>query len=243
MNKDLLLEIGTEEIPAKFLPETVTQLEKSAAAELTRLLIPFEKIKAYATPRRMAVLAYSLPPKQAETSLEHKGPPLKIAYSDDGSWSKAALGFARGQAASPDALFAKEGYLYVRKHYGGEPAENLLPQALLNIINSLSFPKSMRWSDLDFRFVRPIHWLLALFGDKALSFETARVKSGATSRGHRFLSTGPVKIDSPAHYLKTLKENFVLADQDERRLLIREQIEQTAARLGGQAAIDPELLE
>jgi glycyl-tRNA synthetase beta chain len=243
VNKDLLLEIGTEEMPAKFLPETVVQLEKAAADALNRLLIPFEKVKAYATPRRMAVIAYSLPPEQARSFLEHKGPPLKIACNDDGSWSKAALGFARGQAASPDALFAKGGYLYVRKDCGGGPVENLLPEALLSIINSLAFPKSMRWSDLDFRFVRPIHWLLALFGGKELPLEIARVKSGAASRGHRFLSAGPIKIDSPARYLETLKENFVLADQDERRALIRGQIEQIADRLGGKAAIDPELLE
>jgi glycyl-tRNA synthetase beta chain len=241
--KDLLLEIGTEEMPAKFLPDIVAQLEKLAAAELSRLLISFANIKAYATPRRMAVLACSLPEAQAEAFAEFKGPPLKIAYNGDGSWSKAAIGFARGQAADPGALFAKDGYLYVRKHYGGQPVEGLLPQALLNVINALSFPKSMRWSDLDFRFVRPVHWLLALWGDKALSIEAAGVKSGKTSRGHRFLSDRPVKIDSPARYLETLKEHFVMADQEARRAAIKGQIEGIAGRLGGKAAIDGELLE
>ena len=243
MNKDLLLEIGTEEMPAKFLPELVVQLEKSAAAELTRQLIPFEKIKAYATPRRLAVLAYSLPEQQDGSFLEYKGPSLKIARNEDGSWSRAALGFARGQAVAPDELYAKGGYLYAQKHCGGAPVESLLPQALLNIINSLVFPKSMRWSDLDFRFVRPIHWLLALLGDTLLPLEIAHVKSGKDSRGHRFLSAGAVKIDSPGHYLETLKNHFVVADQDERRAAIRRQIEEIAGKLGGQADIDEELLE
>lgn len=182
----LLFEIGTEEIPAKFMPGILKQLQELAAGKMQELRIPFENIKVYGTPRRMTFIAEGVAEAQADSTIEAKGPSAKIAFVS-GAPSKAAIGFARGQGIDVKDLEVRGEYVYAVKHLAGQPVVDLLPGLLLDILESLSFPKNMRWADYDFRFVRPIRWLVALFGEKVIPVEITGVKSGRYSMGHRFM--------------------------------------------------------
>lgn len=243
MTKDLLLEIGTEEIPAKFMPGALAQLETTTKAKLTELRIRFGEVRAVGTPRRLAVIVKEVAITQADKHSENKGPSAKIAFGQDGAPTKAALGFAKGQGVDPAALVVKDGYVYAIVQEQGRAVDELLPGLLADVINSLSFPKNMRWGDLDMRFVRPIRWLVALFGSDVVPFTLAGVTSGKVTRGHRFLGKNEIELNSVEDYLNRLNENFVMVDQDVRRRIIKEQIENLAVSRGGTATIDQELLE
>lgn len=269
----LLFEIGTEEIPAKFMPGILKQLKELAAAKMQELRIPFEDITVYGTPRRMAFIAGGVAETQADVVVEAKGPSVKIAYVS-GAPSKAAQGFARGQGVDVKDLVVRDNYVYAVKHLAGQPVVELLPGLLMDILTSLSFPKTMRWADYEFRFVRPIRWMVALFGDQIIPVEICGVKSGKFSMGHRFMQQslkaaaesqgllsaalskvgnkvysalagvkGAVEIPSAGDYKKVMYDNFVMVDQDERRALILQQIKDLAAQNGGEAEINVDLLE
>lgn len=269
----LLFEIGTEEIPAKFMPGILKQLKELAAAKMQELRIPFEDITVYGTPRRMAFIAGGVAETQADIVVEAKGPSVKIAYVS-GAPSKAAQGFARGQGVDVKDLVVRDNYVYAVKHLAGQPVVELLPGLLMDILTSLSFPKTMRWADYEFRFVRPIRWMVALFGDQIIPVEICGVKSGKFSMGHRFMQQslkaaaesqgllsaalskvgnkvysalagvkGAVEIPSAGDYKKVMYDNFVMVDQDERRALILQQIKDLAAQNGGEAEINEDLLE
>lgn len=269
----LLFEIGTEEIPAKFMPGILKQLKELAAAKMHELRIPFEDITVYGTPRRMAFIADGVAETQADVVVEAKGPSVKIAYVS-GAPSKAAQGFARGQGVDVKDLVVRDNYVYAVKHLAGQPVVELLPGLLMDILTSLSFPKTMRWADYEFRFVRPIRWMVALFGDQIIPVEICGVKSGKFSMGHRFMQQslkaaaesqgllsaalskvgnkvysalagvkGAVEIPSAGDYKKVMYDNFVMVDQDERRALILQQIKDLAAQNGGEAEINEDLLE
>lgn len=182
----LLFEIGTEEIPAKFMPGILAQLKELAEKKMTELRIPFEGVRVLGTPRRMTFIADGVAETQADTVVEAKGPSVQIAYKD-GEATRAAQGFARGQGVDVADLVVRDNYVYAVKHLAGESVEKLLPGLLMDILTSLSFPKTMRWADHEFRFVRPIRWLVALFGDDVIPVEITGVKSSKFSRGHRFL--------------------------------------------------------
>lgn len=269
----LLFEIGTEEIPAKFMPGILKQLKELAAAKMQELRITFEDITVYGTPRRMAFIADGVAETQADVVVEAKGPSVKIAYVS-GAPSKAAQGFARGQGVDVKDLVVRDNYVYAVKHLAGQPVVELLPGLLMDILTSLSFPKTMRWADYEFRFVRPIRWMVALFGDQIIPVEICGVKSGKFSMGHRFMQQslkaaaesqgllsaalskvgnkvysalagvkGAVEIPSAGDYKKVMYDNFVMVDQDERRALILQQIKDLAAQNGGEAEINADLLE
>lgn len=182
----LLFEIGTEEIPAKFMPAILAQLKDLAEKKMTELRIPFEAVKTYGTPRRMTFIASGVAEAQEDSTVEAKGPSAKIAFVS-GAPSKAAIGFARGQGVDVKELVVRDDYVYAVKHLAGQPVKDLLPGLLTDILTSLNFPKNMRWADHEFKFVRPIRWLVALFGDEVIPVEITGVKSGKFSRGHRFL--------------------------------------------------------
>ena len=188
----LLFEIGTEEIPAKFMPGILAQLEEMVAKKMTELRIPFEAIKVYGTPRRMTFIASGVAETQADSTVEAKGPSAKIAFVN-GEPSKAAMGFARGQGVDVKDLVVRDNYVYAVKHLAGAAVKDLLPDLLHDILTSLNFPKNMRWADHEFRFVRPIRWLVALFGSEVVPVEITVVKSGKFSRGHRFLRPSAVE--------------------------------------------------
>jgi glycyl-tRNA synthetase beta chain len=246
MAEDLLLEIGMEEVPARFVRGAMDQLKTKTAKWLDSSRIAYESIEAYATPRRIAVLARGVAGKQADIRDEVRGPSRKIALDESGGWSKAALGFARSQGVQPEQLFFKENggveYVYALKSGEGKPVAELLPEGLAGIITSMTFPKSMRWGSYDLRFVRPIRWIVALYGSAVVPLEIAGVRSGNVTRGHRFLGadTGLAK---PEEYAAKLREQYVIADVKEREAEILRQIEALKAERGWNIAVKDDLLE
>lgn len=246
MAKDFLLEIGTEEIPAKFAPGVLQQLEEKARKQLQELRLDFAELNVYTTPRRMAVLIKDLAEKQTDLAAEVKGPAVKAAFDVEGNPTKAAQGFARGQGVDPKDLFVQElngvPYVYARKFEAGKAAAELLAQFCLDLITGLHFPKPMRWADLDFRFARPIRWIVALFGTEVIPFEFVGLTSGRVSKGHRTLGHD-IEIKEPAQYIESLREVFVMVDPEERKKVIWEQILKLAQDAGGTVDEDAELLE
>lgn len=247
MGKDLLFELGLEEVPAKFIPPVLSQLKELAEKTFADKRIGFGEVKTYATPRRFTLYITDLAEKQTDAELEVKGPPAKAAYDAEGKPTKAALGFAKGQGVKVEDLYTKtvEGgdYVFALKREAGQKTMDLLPDILHSLVTGLTFPKYMRWGDHDLKYVRPIRWIVALFGEDVVPYEIAGVKAGRESRGHRFLAKGPIRIDRPEEYKELLWKGYVLVDQDERRRRILQQIREEAAKIGGRLVEDEDLLE
>ena len=243
MAKDLLFEIGAEEIPAGFMPNILGQLKQLAETKLNDAHLPFESIATYGTPRRLALIVKGLADASAEISERHKGPSASIAYDADGNATKAAIGFARGKGLDVADLVVEDGYIYAETKTAGVPAKDIVTDMLPQLITGLNFPKSMHWGNLDAKFVRPVRWLVALLDEEVIPVEFATVKSGNVTRGHRFLGADEITIKNAASYVETLKENFVMVDQDARRELISKQLHDIAASKNASIVWDDDLLE
>lgn len=243
MSKTLLLEIGTEEVPAHVMPGILSQLKENAAKTFEELRIEYKNIKTLGTPRRSALLVEGLAEQQADLSKENRGPAVNIAFDADGNPTKAAQGFARGQGVKPEELVTKDGYVYAMVHEKGGQTVDLLGDTLKSLVDGLNFPNNMHWADLDYKFIRPLRWLVALYGQDVIDFEVANVKSGRTSRGHRFLSEGDFEIANAEDYVEACRKASIIVDQNERCEMIRQQIAEVAAANGGQAEVNEDLLE
>ena len=243
MAKDLLFEIGAEEIPAGFMPNILGQLKQLAETKLNDAHLPFESIATYGTPRRLALIVKGLADTSAEISERHKGPSASIAYDADGNATKAAIGFARGKGLDVADLVVEDGYIYAETKTAGVPAKDIVTEMLPQLITGLNFPKSMHWGNLDAKFVRPVRWLVALLDEDVIPVEFATVQSGNVTRGHRFLGADEITIKNAASYVDTLKENFVMVDQDARRELISKQLHDMAASKNASIVWDDDLLE
>lgn len=243
MAKDLLFEIGAEEIPAGFMPNILGQLKQLAETKLNDAHLPFESIATYGTPRRLSLIVKGLADTSAEISERHKGPSASIAYDADGNATKAAIGFARGKGLDVADLVVEDGYIYAETKTAGVPAKDIVTDMLPQLITGLNFPKSMHWGNLDAKFVRPVRWLVALLDEEVIPVEFATVKSGNVTRGHRFLGADEITIKNAASYVDTLKENFVMVDQDARRELISKQLHDIAASKNASIVWDDDLLE
>ena len=243
MAKDLLFEIGAEEIPAGFMPNILGQLKQLAETKLNDAHLPFESIATYGTPRRLALIVKGLADTSAEISERHKGPSASIAYDADGKATKAAIGFARGKGLDVADLVVEDGYIYAETKTAGVPAKDIVTDMLPQLITGLNFPKSMHWGNLDAKFVRPVRWLVALLDEEVIPVEFATVKSGNVTRGHRFLGADEITIKNAASYVDTLKENFVMVDQNARRELISKQLHDIAASKNASIVWDDDLLE
>ena len=243
MAKDLLFEIGAEEIPAGFMPNILGQLKQLAETKLNDAHLPFESIETYGTPRRLTLIVKGIADASAEISERHKGPSASIAYDADGNATKAAIGFARGKGLDVADLVVEDGYIYAETKTAGVPAKDIVSEMLPQLITGLNFPKSMHWGDLDAKFVRPVRWLVALLDEEVIPVEFATVKSGNVTRGHRFLGADEITIKNAASYVDTLKENFVMVDQDARRELISKQLHDIAASKNASIVWDDDLLE
>jgi len=243
--RDLLLEVGLEEMPARFVALAAAQLQEKVEKWLQAQRLPFEKITAYETPRRFAVLVSGLKEKQPDRNEEAKGPAKKIALDEAGNWTRAAQGFARSNGVELEQLYFKEvngvEYVYARKTEAGKETRVLLPE-LQDVIAGMNFPKNMRWGAYDLRYVRPIRWLVALYGEEVIELEIAGVKSGRVTRGHRFLG-GEVELNHPGEYAVKLAEQHVIVDPAERRALILEQIRRMEQENGWTIPIDEGLLD
>ncbi len=243
MSKDLLLEIGTEEVPAHAMPGILKQLKENAEKALTELRLEYDSVRTLGTPRRTALLVSGLAERQPDVESERRGPSIALAFDADGNPSKAAQGFARGQKIDPKDLVQKDGYVYAVVHEAGKGTEEILGTLLPDLVNGLNFPNNMRWGDLDYKFIRPLRWLVALYDEKVIEFTVADIKSGRNSRGHRFLGSEDFAFSKAAAYEQECEAQFVIVDQEKRRQLILAQIEEVAKANGGKAEINEDLLE
>ena len=238
MAKDLLLEIGLEEMPAHVVTPSRIQLEEKVIKFLDEHHLDYETVQSFATPRRLAVKVTAIPEKQADVEEEVKGPAKKIALDAEGNWSKAAQGFVRGQGVTTEDIVFKElngvEYVYVTKFTKGQSAKEVLTK-LNDVITSLTFPVTMHWANYDFEYIRPIHWIVALLDDEVIPFNVLDVTTGQTSRGHRFLGDD-VTFQHANEYETKLKEQFVVVQPNERKQMIVDQA-------NWQLALDEELLE
>lgn len=247
MARELLLEIGVEEIPSGYMARALEELNKLAAHKFNENRLKFKHLEVWGTPRRLVLYIQDLEEKQPDALIENRGPKKNIAVDNDGNPTKAGQGFARGQGLEFKDLEIREvggiEYVFAIKKEMGNPTEQILPDLLTSIIESLGFPKSMRWGYYHTRFARPIRWLLALYGDRQINITIENVAGGDCTYGHRFLSSGPVKIDSIAAYFQGLQDNYVILNQDQRREMIKKQTQDVAVKAGGVPVDNEELLE
>lgn len=243
--KDFLIEIGLEELPARFVTDAIEQLQTKIQKWFDEKKIGYTDIQKYSTPRRLAIVVTDVNEMQADTEEEAKGPAKKIALDAEGNWSKAAIGFARGQGVSVEDIYFKEikgvEYVHVTKFTKGKQVKELLVE-LKDIITSLTFPKNMRWANNDMRYARPIKWMIALFGNEVIPFSITNVETGNKTMGHRFLGT-QVEIAEPAQYQQKLEEQFVIADSEKRKQMILSQLQQLEQENGWVIPVDEDLLE
>ncbi|MEW6096034.1 MAG: glycine--tRNA ligase subunit beta [bacterium] len=228
MNKDLLLEIGTEEIPAGYIPPALEQLKNLANDSLTEERIEHKDIFTYGTPRRLVLYVKEVALRQKDWVTEVVGPPKNVSFDAQGNPTKAAIGFAKSQMVKVEELRFKETskgiYICAHKTLQGKETKDVLACILPKIIKSISFPKSMYWKDKTLYFARPVRWILALLGGTKIEFEFAGINSDNLSYGHRFLSKQAIKINYPSEYEEKLRENFVIVDQVKRRKMILDEI-------------------
>jgi glycyl-tRNA synthetase beta chain len=247
MAGELLLEIGTEEIPSDYLDKALEEMRRLAETYLESHRIKMkERFTACGTPRRLVLFSDGISEKQEDTEQEITGPPKRAAFDQEGKPTKAALGFAQKQGVSVDQLqileTPKGEYLYIKRKTPGRLTTEVLSEMLPKLIAEIPWPKSMRWGSGTFSFVRPIHWVVALFDGSVIPFELAGVKSGDTTRGHRFLSPRALKVKGVADYREKMKQCHVIIDQAERRMRIEQAALAAAHTLSGSPVTDPELL-
>ena len=244
--KDLLLEIGCEEIPSRFMPPTLELLAEEACRLWGASRLSYDKLVTLGTPRRLILLVYGLAERQLDQEEKKKGPAVSAAFDPEGNPTRAARGFARSQGVEVEDLRREmvEGteYVFAYKTMGGQGTRELLPELLPALIQRLSFPKPMFWETREVRFARPLRWLCALFGEEPVPFTYSNLQSAPETYGHRFLSPGPHPCASLEEYLTVLAENYVVADPEERRKRILQEAAQAAQSLGGEVRVEEDLL-
>jgi glycyl-tRNA synthetase beta chain len=245
--KEMFLEIGCEEIPAGFIPRATAEMEALIIRELAQARLTYSELKTLATPRRLVLVVKGIPAVQPDAEITATGPSVKAAYTADGTPTKAAEGFARGQGVDVSALQTvtteKGEYLAVTKQENGRPSHELLAVILPALIAGIPFKKSMRWGELDVRFARPIHWIVALFDGIVVPFSFGNITSGTTSRGHRFMANTTFAVSSFANYQEECERHFVIPDPEKRKDIIRRETHRVALAAGGHLLPDEELLE
>ena len=245
---NLLFEIGVEELPAGFLFPALDQLAQLAEQGLREKRLDFRKISRFGTPRRLGLIVEGLSMRQPDIKEKITGPAAGIAFDAHGNPTRAGEGFARSRGLDPADLRIEKTdrgeYVVAERVIRGDDTINILESMLPGFISNLHFPKSMRWADFDLRFARPIRWIVALLGDDVVSFTVAGVRSGAESRGHRFMSPGRLRLEAdPEKYLTALEGVHVIADPEKRREKVLEKAEKAAAAAGGRLVEDGELVE
>jgi len=246
-NRDLLIEIGTEELPPKALLKLSRSFQQEIEKGLGKNNLAFSDSQSFATPRRLAVVVNALQEVQDDISVEKFGPAVKAAFDDEGNPTKAAEGFARSCGVTVKDLKEKDDGKVVKLYYAseqkGEATASLLPQIVSDALDALPIPKRMRWGSLRNEFVRPVHWVVLLFGSETVEADILGVHSGNQTRGHRFHMPGDITVNTPGDYEKALSESaYVIPDFEKRQALVRSQVEQEAEKLGANVSIDSDLL-
>jgi len=244
MKKDLLIEIGAEEIPAGFLPPALAKWQEAVVRLLEDSRLEHGKAQTFGTPRRLALAVEEVAARQPDAVAERSGPFVAQAFDRDGKATKAAEGFARSCGVEVSALerlaTPKGEKLIFRKPVAGKPALEILAAELPELIREIPFPKAMRWGEGDLRFARPIHWILARFGGEVVPFSLDGIESGSATRGHRFTHPQPIEVEDLADYLEALERADVVVDPDERKDSIKIKLRKLADDLGGELYTDLE---
>lgn len=249
MPADLLFEIGCEEIPAKMLAKALADLPAAVEQRLAAARLEWTGVRALGTPRRLAVIVKGLAERQPDLDEQVVGPPASAAFAPDGTLTKAGQGFAAKNGVAPEALVKKEVpgkkglYVVAQRHVLGHETRALLPELLRELAAAMPWPKSMRWGWSETTFVRPVQWLVALFGGEVVALEWAGMIAGRKSRGHRFLSPGWLEIASADKYVDTLRDAHVVVDPDARRDLVRAELARLEKETGYRVRPDAALLE
>jgi glycyl-tRNA synthetase beta chain len=247
MTGELLLEIGTEEIPSDYLEAGLRDLKRLAESRLEddRIVVE-EGLEVYGTPRRLVLVGKGVSDKQEDMVQEVTGPPRRAAFDGKGRPTKAAIGFAEKQGVSVEAFkfveTPKGEYVSVKKEIPGRPTIHVLSEAIPDLVKSVPWPKSMRWGEVGFSFVRPIHWVLALLDGQVIPFEVGGVRSGYTTRGHRFMSPKTLEIDGLEDYLEKMRKSSVIIDMKERKREVEISVVRAGETVSGTPTMDPELL-
>ncbi|SOB57711.1 Glycine--tRNA ligase beta subunit [Pseudodesulfovibrio profundus] len=245
---EFVLEIGTEEMPARFVPKLAAELKGAFTKLLDDAMLENDGVETYATPRRITAHIPALADSQRKEEETVTGPPVRIAYDEDGNLTKAGAGFAKTQGVEESALFSmdtgKGEYLAAKKVVGGGSASDILPELCIKAIESLSFPKKMRWGGYNFAFGRPVRWLLALLDENVVDFTIENLQSGRSTRGHRVMGHGPFSIENAASYFAVVKNDCkVIIDPEERKRMILEDGNRQAEALGGEVVWNDALLD
>ncbi len=247
MTNTILFELGTEELPARFIPNLLKQLESQTDRLLNEYRIEYENLKTMATPRRLTVMVYRAAETQTNSSVKKRGPSKDIAFDDDGKATKAAQGFAAGQGVNSDDLILEEvegkKYVYAVRQIVGRPTSEVLPELFQSLMESLNLPVRMFWNDKQHKFLRPVRWLLCLYGSEVVNLSYAGVKSSNVSRGHRFLAAGDIEINKADDYIDVMRDSWVMVDHEEREQHIKKQVENLADYEGAVPEIPKDLLE
>jgi glycyl-tRNA synthetase beta chain len=247
MERDLILEIGTEEIPSRFMPSALADIAKFAEEEFETQRIEHGRIEVMGTPRRLVLLVYNVASKQKDLSEEYKGPSWKAAFDSTGAPTRAAEGFAKSRGIPVENLECRSvngvDYAFAVINHAGGDADALLPEMMKRIIVRLVFPKNMYWNDPTIRFARPIRWILCLIGAKTLDFEYNGLKSGRITRGHRFMGVQNVEVKSSDDYMNVMYDNWVIVDQKKREEKMRSGIAAIEKELDGVVELDPKLIQ
>jgi glycyl-tRNA synthetase beta chain len=245
--RDLLLEIGAEELPASFVAPALEDLRRVVTTRLADARLSHGEVRTYGTPRRLALLVRGVADKSEDVTREVTGPSLKAAFDKDGKPTKAAEKFAESLGKRVDelgkAVTPKGEYLAAKVEEKGKPAFELLQEVLHAAVHGINFPKSMRWGDVELAFARPVQWLVALLGGEVVPVVLGDVRSGRTTHGHRFLAPGPVELKEPAAYVPALEAAHVVPDVATRRAQVLEKVRAAAAKAGGTLLEDEALLE
>lgn len=246
MSKNYLVEIGVEELPARYINNSLEQFKNNTAKLFKEERINFEEIKAYATPRRLTLLIYGLDEKQSDLNEKAKGPTKKIAFDDDENPTKALLGFMRGQGVDISSIYTEEfkgeDYVFANIAKEGKPLEEIISENMANIIKSITFPKSMKWGNKNIKFARPIRWIVSLLDTEVIGFELEGIPVSNITRGHRFLGSSSIEISNVDEYVELLRENYVIVDQEERLEIIKYGSERLVKEKGGNLQEDDALL-
>ena len=247
MPANLLLEIGCEEIPSRYLPSAIEQLQEVASGLLGENRIGYRQVESWATPRRLVLHVEEVAERQEDLTEKLKGPPVDKAFDSNGEPTKAAQGFARSVGVEIEDLereVINQGeYLVAVKEIEGKPVKELLPELMPQLIDSIRFPRSMFWERGGTRFARPVRWLMCLFGQETINFQFAGVSSGKLTYGHRILAPGPFEVPDANSYFQIMEDSYVILDEKRRQEIIEQLVEDKAAENQGKPIYTPELIE
>lgn len=241
--KDYLLEIGVEELPARYINRAIDQVEEDFKKILEENKLSYSQIIKYSTPRRLSVLVKDLEADLADSVVELKGPSAKIAYDEDGNPSKALQGFMRSQGFTDADIEIKHDYVYGKKTVKAKTVEEIFADQVPALIRGINFPKNMKWGGKNLRFARPIRWLVSLYGSEVLPLDLEGIKASNISRGHRFLGSDHIVLTEPGAYEKVLKDNYVIVDAKERKNIIKRETNRLAKEVSGEIIEDPDLID